>query len=231
MLKNASRPHRQRSDAQRGRSIGRRILATRAEQGDNPSIVAAGDEVDVARARYWQLLGLLLRAAPDRQTLALIAGLEGDASPLGTALGELAARARDTDPDKVEREHHALFIGVGRGELLPYASYYRTGFLHEKPLASLRADLGRLGIERAAGQSDPEDHIACLAEVMAGLIAGDFAVAADEQEAFFNRHLAPWAGRFFADLEAAEAASFYRPVGSIGQHLVAVEATAYTLAA
>jgi len=211
--------------------IGRSRLTTRADTGRDGPHTGERDELDLARARHWQLLGLLLRAAPDAPTLALVAGLEGDVSPLGAARAALAAAARETDPEAVEREYHHLFIGVGRGELLPYASYYRTGFLNEKPLASLRADLARLGIERAPGQADPEDHIASLAEVMAGLIAGDFAVEPAEQQHFFTRHLEPWAGRFFADLEAAEAASLFRPVGTIGRQLVEIEATAYTLAA
>lgn len=215
--------------------IGRSRLTTRADTGRDDPYTGERDELDLARARHWQLLGLVLRSAPDTRTLALLAGLEGDASPLGESRAALAGAARETDPEAVEREYHHLFIGVGRGDLLPYASYYRTGFLHEKPLASLRAELARLGIERAPGQSDPEDHIACLAEVMAGLIAGDFAVdravEPGAQRHFFNRHLEPWAGRFFADLEAAEAASFFRPVGTIGRQLVEIEATAYTLAA
>lgn len=222
---------RSRSTSGCGWKVGRSKLATRADNGSEAPLVTSGDDLDVARARYWQLLGLLLRRAPDGRGLGIIASLEGDTSPLGQAVGDLVAMARRADPGAIEREYHHLFIGVGRGELLPYASYYRTGFLHEKPLASLRADLARLGIERAAGQSDPEDHIASLAEVMAGLIAGDFAVDASEQAHFFSRHLEPWAGRFFADLETAEAAVFYRPVGTIGRHLVDIEAMAYTLAA
>lgn len=207
------------------------ILASVADRNNNARPAAAGDEVELARARYWQLLGLLLRAAPDAPTLRLAGGLSGDGSPLGNAVSRLAELARGTSVAAVEREHHHLFIGVGRGELLPYGSFYLTGFLHEKPLARLRGDLERLGIAKAPGQSDPEDHIASLAEVMAGLIAGAFQADAATQEAFFNRHLAPWAGRFFADLEGAEAASFYRPVGTIGRLLVDIETTAYTLAA
>jgi TorA maturation chaperone TorD len=211
--------------------IGRSILASLVDHKAAPSPLVADEEVDLGRSRCWQLLGLLLRAAPDASTLTLVAGLDGDDTPLGRSLGALAAGARTADPARLEREYHQLFIGVGRGELLPYASYYLTGFLHEKPLARLRADLAALGIERAAGQSDPEDHIASLAEVMAGLIAGAFAADPATQERFFARHLAPWAGRFFADLEAAEASSFYRPVGALGRQLVAIEAEAYTLAA
>jgi TorA maturation chaperone TorD len=206
-------------------------LATVAHSRSEAPLVAASDEVDLARARHWQLLGLLLRAAPDKQTLELVAGLEGDISLLGSALSKVATAARATDSGEVEREYHHLFIGVGRGELLPYGSFYLTGFLHEKPLARLRADLARLGVARAPAQADPEDHIASLAEVMAGLIAGDFRADPGTQEQFFSRHLAPWAGSFFADLEGAEAASFYRPVGTIGRLLVDIEATAYTLAA
>jgi TorA maturation chaperone TorD len=204
------------------------MVETAAAGGAEASAI---DEIEAARAQLWRLLALLLNRAPEAATLALVARLDGDDSPLGTALARLASAAAAAEPAQLEREYHHLFIGVGRGELLPYASYYLTGFLHEKPLARLRADLRDLGIERAAGQSDPEDHIATLAEVMAGLIAGDFAVAPERQRHFFDRHLAPWAGRFFADLEAAEAASFYRPVGAVGRQLIAIEATAYTLAA
>jgi TorA maturation chaperone TorD len=207
------------------------ILAGFAESRQDGPSTALGDEVELARARYWQLLGLLLRAAPDAQTLRLVGSLAGDGSPLGSALSRLASLAREAAPAALEREYHHLFIGVGRGEFLPYGSFYLTGFLHEKPLARLRGDLDRLGIAKAPGQSDPEDHIASLAEVMAGLIAGEFRADAASQQAFFDRHIAPWAGRFFADLEGAEAASFYRPVGTIGRLLVDIETTAYTLAA
>ena len=192
---------------------------------------SADGDVELARARLWQLLGLCLRAAPDEPALRLIAGLEGDASPLGTALRDLAAHARTADLRKVAREHHDLFIGLARGELVPYASYYLTGFLHEKPLALLRGDMAALGIARAPGLAEPEDHIASLAEVMAGLIAGDFPAEAAEQQRFFERHIAPWAERFFADLEGAGAADFYRPVGTLGRELISIETTAYALAA
>lgn len=201
-----------------------------ARGGLEPEVTGTAED-DLARARLWQLLGLLLRVHPDPTTLRLVAALEGDATPLGRAIDALAAAARRADPATVEREYHHLFIGVGRGELLPYASYYRTGFLHEKPLAALRRDMSALGIERAPGHADPEDHIASLSEIMAGLIAGLFPAPPGEPEHFFNRHVAPWADRFFADLQAARGCDFYRPVAAIGRHLLAIEATAHTLAA
>ena len=105
-----------------------------------------------------------------------LAGLRGDATPLGQALAGLAAAAAArTTPTAVAREYFALFIGVGRGELLPYASYYLTGFLHERPLAELRGTLAGLGIARAAGVAEPEDHLGFCCEVMAGLLEGRFA--------------------------------------------------------
>ena len=68
----------------------------------------------------------------------------------------------------MEREYFDLFIGMGRGEILPYASYYLTGFLHERPLARLRGDLIAFGIERAENNPEPEDNAATLCEIMAG---------------------------------------------------------------
>ena len=132
------------------------------------------DEIDQLRAAEYGLLSLLLGKAPDAETLKRVATLKGDGSDLGMAHIELAAAAAATDDRAVSKEFFDLFIGLGRGELLPYASYYLTGFLHERPLARVREDLDALGIERAGPSREPEDHIAILLEVMAGLARGDF---------------------------------------------------------
>jgi TorA maturation chaperone TorD len=189
----------------------------------------AQDAMATERARLFALLGRLLVAAPDSHLLAALAGLPGDASPLGKSYRALAEAAAATDAVQVEREFHDLFIGLGRGELLPFASYYITGFLHERPLADLRGDLARLGIERAEGIAEPEDHIASECESFAGLLSGVFPGGTPAAEAFFARHLRPWAGRFFADLEAAEAARFYRAVGALGRMAIEVELAAQEL--
>src|SRR3954470_14833308 len=164
------------------------------------------DEIDQLRAAEYGLLSLLLGKAPDTDTLSRVAGLKGDASDLGMAHVELAAVAAAFDDRAASKEFFDLFIGVGRGELLPYASYYLTGFLHERPLARVRAELELLGIERAAPLREPEDHIAILLEVMAGLARGDFEAEFAEQARFFERHLKPWAARMFADLEMSQTA-------------------------
>ena len=187
------------------------------------------DEVDAARAREYGLLAMLLARSPDVALLSQIAGLRGDATPLGIAHGLLAQTADRTRAEQVEREFFDLFIGVGRGELLPYGSYYLTGFLNERPLARLREDLRKLGVERVETRCEPEDHAAILCEIMAGLIGGQFPAAVDRQRQIFESHLAPWIGRFFADLAVAEAADFYRHIGAVGRLFIEIETEGFAL--
>ena len=190
---------------------------------------AVVDEIDRLRAHEYGLLAVLLGRAPAKDLLERLSELKGDATPLGLAHIALAELASEIDPDELSREFFDLFIGVGRGELLPYASYYLTGFLNERPLARVREDLNGLGIERAEGHHDPEDHLAILCEVMAGLAAGRFEVESGAERRFFERHLKPWAARFFADLETARHARFYRPVGTIGRIFMEIEAQAFAM--
>jgi TorA maturation chaperone TorD len=114
---------------------------------------------------------------------------------------------------------------------LPYASYYLTGFLHEKPLADLRAKMRSLGIKRKQGVSEPEDHLGALCEMMAGMIAGAFGqpMPLQTQKEFFNAHIAPWASHCFSDLEAAESAVLYAPVGSLGRLLMGIEQESFRI--
>jgi TorA maturation chaperone TorD len=187
------------------------------------------DEVDAARAQEYALLAALLSRAPDQALLDRLATLRADASPLGVVHAALAESASRAAVEQVEREYFNLFIGLGRGELLPYGSYYQSGFLHERPLARLREQLSRLGIERAEGEAEPEDHAAILCEIMAGLIDGRLPADAGADRDLFEKHLSPWIGRFFADLEQAEAADFYRHVGTLGRLLVDIEKEAFAL--
>jgi TorA maturation chaperone TorD len=189
------------------------------------------DAVDAERARLFALLGRLFGHAPDAALLARLKLLPPGPSELGEAYAALSAAAAATTAEAAEREFFDLFIGVGRGELLPYASYYLTGFLHERPLADLRGDLARLGVEKAKGVAEPEDHIAFVCEVMAGLIASAFGTEPEQANEFFTRHMRPWAGRFFADLEKAEKAGFYRAVGRLGRTAFEIEAAAADLPA
>jgi TorA maturation chaperone TorD len=188
-------------------------------------------DIDQARAQEYALLSLLLARAPNAALLARLTQLRGDATPLGLAHAALSQAASLTDVARVEREYFDLFIGLGRGELLPYGSYYLTGFLHERPLARLRAHLARLGIERSEGIPEPEDHAAILCEIMAGMISRRFAVDPESEREFFEQHLAPWIGQFFTDLEGAQGTDFYRRVGALGRLFVDIEKEAFALPA
>lgn len=189
------------------------------------------DPVDIARSEQYRFLARLLLSPPDAGMLTQIAALRGDDTALGLAFAALAKGAQSADAKTVEREFFELFIGVGRGELLPYGSFYQTGFLNERPLAVLRGDLARLGVARAVGRHEPEDHIALLLEVMADMAVGEIEADPQMQREFFNRHLAPWAGQFFDDLAIAPSARFYRPLAEIGRLLTDIEARAFSLAA
>jgi TorA maturation chaperone TorD len=172
---------------------------------------------------------VLLARAPNADMLARLARLRGDASPLGLAHAALAEAAATTTVERAEREYFNLFIGIGRGEVLPYGSYYLTGFLNERPLARLREELARLGIERSEGNSEPEDHAAIVCEIMAGIVGGKFETPAGADRTLFEQHLAPWLGRFFADLERAEAADLYRRIGALGRLFISIESEAFAL--
>jgi TorA maturation chaperone TorD len=192
---------------------------------------AADLEVEAARAQEYALLATLLSRAPDQALLSRIAKLPGYTSPLWATHAALAEAARKADAADVEREYFALFVGLGRGELLPYGSYYLSGFLHDRPLARLREDLAKLALERAASQAEPEDHAAILCEVMAGVVSGRFPAAPGSDRLLFEKHLAPWIGRFFADLERAKSAEFYRAVGALGRAFIDIETEAFALPA
>lgn len=183
------------------------------------------------RAHQYQLLARFLAAPPDAALLQLAASFTGDDTELGSALGALARLAARVTPKAAAEEYHDLFIGVPRGELLPYASYYLTGFLYERPLAKLRVDMARLGIARADEVKEPEDHIAALCDMMAGLITGAFGPPLDVvgQRAFFDAHLAPWAARFFEDLEGARSATLYAPIGTLGRVFIGIEQAAFRM--
>jgi len=184
------------------------------------------------RAQMYDFIGALLAGPPDAELLKKTAGLKGDDTPIGQSISTLARVAKATHEKAATREFNALFIGLGRGELLPFASYYMTGFLNEKPLAALRNDMRAQQIERAANKFEPEDNIASLMEMMAGMIRGRFrgAVGIDEQRRFFNTHIGPWAEHFFTDLEAAKNAVLYAPVGALGRAFVQIEREGFRLA-
>ncbi|MFT5272458.1 MAG: TorA maturation chaperone TorD [bacterium] len=188
---------------------------------------------DRLRADLYNFLGLLLSGPPDETLLMMTAGLSGDDSLLGQATSTLAKMAKLSKVKTVASEYSKLFIGLGRGELLPYASYYLTGFLNEKPLARLRDDMAVRGLKRADTVFEPEDNIASLMEMMGAMIVGRFGPEAtlDQQKTFFNTHIAPWAGHFYSDLEGAKNSIFYASVATVGRTFMEIETEAFRMSA
>ncbi len=189
-------------------------------------------EEDRLRADLYDFLGALLARPPSKDIIKKTQKLEGDETPLGESISTLARVATAQNASGVESEFNRLFIGIGRGELLPFASFYMTGFLNEKPLAVLRRDMATLGIERAPNVFEPEDNIGSLCEMMAGLITGRFGdpLPLWRQRDFWNAHIGPWAPHFFSDLEGAQNSLFYAPVGAIGRLFMEIEKDAFRLA-
>ena len=203
-------------------------MSKNAVKSESQAVVSEEDEL---RAQLYEFLATLLRVEPTDAVVKHVADLSGDDTSIGQASSTLAHLAQKMDGTSVRNEYVDLFIGVGRGELLPYCSYYLTGFLNEKPLSKLRQDMAAIGIARADGVKEPEDHIASLCDMMAGLIRGQFSrsFTLAEQASFFKKHLAPWASLFFNDLESAKNAVFYAPVGSIGKVFMDIESKSFDM--
>src|ERR1700761_5335276 len=193
------------------------------------STALVADEIDLARSREYALLSQLLLSSPPRELLEKLAALPQDPTPLGRAHASLAEAAGKADAKQIEREYFNLFIGVGRGELLPYASFYLTGSLYGRPLSELRQSLTRLGIERVSTLQEPEDHAGVLCEILAALADRSLDASPEASREFFVAHVANWMGRFFADLERAKSANWYAHVGRIGRQFLEIEIQALRL--
>lgn len=191
----------------------------------------AVDEENRARAGVYALLAAILARPPDVALLGMLRAIQANGVDGGAELAASWAMLRRAAESAVEAaaadaladEYHELFVGIGRGELVPYGSWYLTGFLMERPLAELRTDLQRLGFERQEGVSEPEDHVSALCETMGLIITATPPIGLKAQKEFFRKHVGPWMGRFFGDLAAARAARFYRAVGLLGEKFLDVE--------
>ncbi len=184
---------------------------------------------DADRAGFYAVIAHLMAQAPAADTLAAIAtapaleadGALPDAVALATGWQQLQQATADIDADTVAAEWAVLFTGTGRPLLLPYASFHLTGFLMEKPLAVLRDDLAALGLARAAGCGEPEDHLAGVCDAMRVLVErGEWAT----QQRFFARHLQPWVADCCRSLIACEPAHFYRALAEFARAFFVLEA-------
>jgi len=187
-------------------------------------IPAASFDENEARAGVYALLGALLRDVPSADVLERLRRLDAATGRDELALAWEGVRlaAQEVREAELSDEYHLLFIGLGRGELVPYGSWYQTGFLMEQPLGVLRRDLADLGFERQPDVHEPEDHVAALCEVMSQL-ALDPDISVERQTDFYGAHLGSWIDRFWRDLERAEAAVFFKAVARLGAAFDALE--------
>ena len=178
------------------------------------------------RANVYSLLATLLTSPPSAETLELLSRIEEadpDSSEMAAAWQTLRRAGQEVSVESVDTEYHKLFIGVGHGEVLPYASWYTSGLIMDKPLALVRRDLAALGLERQPRVRDSEDHLGALCEAMAIIISSEDDSTFEGQKTFFKSHLAPWAPKFFIDLQQAKSASFYLAVGRLGEQFMKFE--------
>jgi TorA maturation chaperone TorD len=198
-------------------------------------LVTPGANEEGARADLYGLLAQLWLAPPDALLLQQIATAPPPAGDPGAALNgpwqALVAAFGATGVDAAAAEHQALFHGVGKPEILTYASYYLSGFLNERPLVALRSDLAALGLARDDAALETEDHVAYGFEVMRYLIAGDDAVVCnlEQQRRFFRRHLQPWVGQLCDVVTAHPRADTWRAVAALTRAFVEVETQAFDL--
>jgi TorA maturation chaperone TorD len=185
------------------------------------------NEPDTLRANTYRLLARLLAAPVPGDLLETLRRIDGNGADGGMVMARawqtLKIASERATAEGIDDEYHDLFIGLGRGELVPYGSWYMTGFLMDRPLALLRRDLAAFGIEREADVHEPEDHVSALCEVMSMLIESAGEIPLESQQKFFFDHVSPWMGRFFADMQQARSARFYLAVGQLGELFIDVE--------
>jgi TorA maturation chaperone TorD len=190
---------------------------------------------ETARAEIYGLLAQLYYAAPSPELLANLRVAVTDAPAQGAFLEEpwrqLVGVAREMHDAAIAAEYDALFGGVGKPEVHLFASPYLSGFLNDKPVAKLRADLAALGLARDEAMSETEDHIAYLCEVMRFLIAGDDVAVANltRQREFFAAHLQPWVEALCDATSAQPTARFYAALAVFTRAFMQVEAQGFDM--
>jgi TorA maturation chaperone TorD len=179
---------------------------------------------DAMRASTYSLLGTLFVRPPPLDVLEVLKGISAPAGDkdIVAAWHTLKLAGERATVEALNDEFHELFIGIGRGELVPYGSWYLVGMMMDRPLAVLRQDLAQLGFERQPGVCEPEDHVAALCETMSLIISSDD-VSFETQRNFFQDHVGSWMGRFYKDLQHARSARFYRAVGQLGEQFLEIE--------
>ncbi|MEF1199926.1 molecular chaperone [Vibrio owensii] len=185
------------------------------------------EQEQTLRTEIYLVLSALFRSAPSEEMIEFLTSLEVEPSESAMQKAWLALQqaAKDSNREALEDEYQDLFIGIGRGEVMPFGSWHMTGAMMEKPLAEIRHDLELLGFERDENVKEPEDHIAALCEVMSMLTGEE----EDLQQAVFNKHIAPWFSSFTQQLENAESANFYKPAAQLCEAFLTLEQVRFSV--
>ena len=192
-------------------------------------LTGSGLDEETARAEVYGLLAALYYAPPTPELLAQLRVAVTQAPAEGGFLEEswraVVASVRELDDASVAKEFNALFAGVGKPEVYLFGSHYLTGFLNEKPVARLRTDLAKLGLERDEAMPETEDHFAYLCEVMRYLIAGDDVAVANltQQKSFFGDHVQPWTTAMCDAIGQHPRAKFYAALSEFTRAFLSVE--------
>jgi len=194
----------------------------------------ANDAEERSRADMYRLLAQLWIGAPNRdliQRLQAAADAQEQGGHLAAPWRALVGAMRASSVEAAGAEYDALFQGVGKPEVFLYGSYYLTGFLNERPLVLLRADLRELGLTRDTGRGETEDHVAYLFEVMHHLIVGNGAPAydLDRQRRFFRAHLQTWIDQLCDAVDAHPRASTWRAVADLTRSFMRVEVQGFDM--
>ncbi|WP_061008631.1 molecular chaperone [Vibrio sp. CUB2] len=185
------------------------------------------EQEQTLRTEIYLVLSALFRSAPSEEMIEFLTSLEVEPSESAMQKAWIALQqaAKDSNREALEDEYQDLFIGIGRGEVMPFGSWHMTGAMMEKPLAEIRHDLELLGFERDENVKEPEDHIAALCEVMSMLTGEE----EDLQQAVFNKHIAPWFNSFTQQLENAESADFYKPAAQLCEAFLTLEQVRFSV--
>ncbi len=178
------------------------------------------------RTDGYVLLAAFLTGSPSRNLIVLVREMGWNDDLPEKLLANLALlnqAGRRCPADRIVEEYNRLFVGLGSGELVPYASWHLEKMIQSAPLAAIRSDLNRLGIVRQAGSFESEDHAGALCEIMALLSAAENEVSDQEQADFFERHIASWLPQFFMELGSVDKAEFYPTVGAFGSAFLETE--------
>ncbi|ABU71237.1 MULTISPECIES: TorD/DmsD family molecular chaperone [Vibrio] len=185
------------------------------------------EQEQTLRTEIYLVLSALFRSAPSEEMIEFLTSLEVEPSESAMQKAWIALQqaAKDSNREALEDEYQDLFIGIGRGEVMPFGSWHMTGAMMEKPLAEIRHDLELLGFERDENVKEPEDHIAALCEVMSMLTGEE----EDLQQAVFNKHISPWFNSFTQQLENAQSANFYKPAAQLCEAFLTLEQVRFSV--